>query len=137
MASTFIASLDNLFDMLAFILRHAQQIGIPEQHLSKIELASEEILVNIISYGYPSSSGQIEIHCLPCSHNPGMQIVVIDHGIPFNPLIKATNPIKHYDPLSEDNIIGGYGIFFVLEVMDEVSYQRKGNTNVVTLYKYF
>lgn len=136
MANTFIASLDNLLDMLAFVKRHAQQIGFPEQQLNKIELASEEILVNIISYGYPGSIGLIEIQCIPSSHNPGLQIVVIDQGIPFNPLIKASNA-KHYDPLSESHHLGGYGIFFVLEIMDEVSYQRKGSQNVLTLYKYF
>lgn len=136
MANTFIASLDNLLDMLAFVKKHAQQIGFPERQLNKIELASEEILVNIISYGYPGGIGQIEIHCIPISHNPGLMIIVIDQGIPFNPLVKASNA-KHYDPLSEDHDLGGYGIFFVLEIMDEVSYQRKGNKNILTLYKYF
>jgi anti-sigma regulatory factor (Ser/Thr protein kinase) len=37
----------------------------------------------------------------------------------------------------EERKIGGLGIPFMMEIMDKVEYQRKGDTNELTLIKYF
>ena len=83
----FIASLDHLHGMLTFILNHAQENGLKGEHLTHLELAAEEVLVNIISYAYPDGvQGSIDIACnlLP---NHLLEVTIQDAGVPFLSLI--------------------------------------------------
>lgn len=133
MMKTFPASLDKLYEMLQFVRLQAQDALFDESQTSKIELALEEALVNIISYGYPNRSGAIEIHC-SAMDNTGLKIVLKDRGIPYNPLTNA----KRFNPMDalEAKTIGGYGVYFILKIMDEVDYTRENNFNILTLVKY-
>ncbi len=104
MNKIFTAHLDNLYEMLLFIRDQAESMGFDEVEISKIELAVEEALVNIISYGYPLASGEIEIVCDRVAKN-GLKIVLKDNGIPFNPLSNS----KKIDPDApiEARAVGG------------------------------
>lgn len=131
----FPAHLDALYEMLSFIKNHAKSIGFQSASLSQIELASEEALVNVISYGYIENKGEIEIELIehrPRDENdaPGIQIVIKDRGIPYNPL-ESTK--ESSDSMA---ILGGYGVFFILKTMDEVKYKRENNSNILILIKY-
>lgn len=124
----FKAKLESLSDMLSFIKDKASQLGLPRELIRKVELASEESIVNVISYAYPNDiAGKIEIDC-ERSGESRFQITIRDFGIPFNPLDldvdnAASVPI-------EERKIGGLGIFMIEELMDEVSYKREGDQNV-------
>ncbi|MCB1111403.1 MAG: ATP-binding protein [Chlamydiales bacterium] len=133
MYKEFPASLDKLYEMLEFIVSEAQSTGFGDGHISKIELAAEEALVNIISHGYPSTEGTVEIHCFSLPNN-GMKIVLKDKGIPYNPLLG----VDTFDPkkVSVDRNLGGYGIYFITKLMDEVDYKREEEANILTLIKY-
>ncbi|MFN4175202.1 MAG: ATP-binding protein, partial [Parachlamydiaceae bacterium] len=85
MVKTFKAKLDNLREMLGFIKREATLNGFDDKSLNRIELAAEEVLINIIQYGYPKHDGVIEIDC-QTSGKAGIKIVITDQGVPFNPL---------------------------------------------------
>lgn len=119
--------------MLQFVREHVIAAGFDHSHISKIELAIEEALVNIISYSYVDRRGIIDINCVfPVS--AGIKIIIRDKGIPYNPLMNA----KSFDinaPL-EARSIGGYGVFIILKIMDEVDYHRENNFNILTLTKY-
>lgn len=132
MNKIFAAHLDNLYEMLLFIRSQAESIGFDEIEISKIELACEEALVNIISYGYPTMTGEIQVHCAP-HKKKGLKIVITDNGIPFNPLSNA----KKFDENTslEARSIGGYGVFFIMKIMDEVEYKRVDNNNILTMVK--
>jgi anti-sigma regulatory factor (Ser/Thr protein kinase) len=130
MGKNFQASLDHLYGMLDFIREEAEEAGFSHSIVSKIELACEEALVNIIHYGYPDYRGNIEIACVRPS-SKGIKIIIKDRGIPFNPLTIA----KKLDPKTA-NPKEGYGVFFILKIMDEVRYNREDNCNVLTLIKF-
>lgn len=133
MIKTFPASLEKLYEMLHFVKQQAEAAGFQNSNISKIELAAEEALVNIISYGYPNSRGNIDISCnMP--EKQGLRIVIKDRGIPYNPLTNA----RKFDAKAstDDRSIGGYGVFFILKIMDEVNYRRENNSNVLVLVKY-
>lgn len=134
MHKKFPAALSHLKEMVAFVQTFAQELGFSSLPLSKIELATEEVLVNIVSYGYPSGEGVIIIHCssLP---SKTLQVEVIDYGIPFNPLVQV-DVAKVKENLDQPHA-GGYGIFFILEIMDKVSYRRQGECNHLILIKHF
>lgn len=132
MVRTFPASLDKLYEMLRFVNEQVQSTGFDVDQSSKIELAIEEALVNIISYGYPSRRGIVEIECNQ-SDPQAMVIVLLDHGIPYNPLSCTT--LADPDAPIELQTIGGYGILLIKKLMDHVDYRRENNCNVLTLVK--
>ena len=63
-----------------------------------------------------------------------LEVVIIDDGNYFD-LIEASAEVK-LDAALEDRKVGGLGIHFVKQMMDEMRYERKGGKNVVTLKKY-
>ena len=63
----------------------------------------------------------------------GLEIIIADEGIPFNPL-SVPEPDVHV-PI-EERMIGGLGIFMIRKLADDVTYERDGNRNVLTLVKY-
>lgn len=132
MNNIFAAHLDNLYEMLLFIRKQAESQGFDEIEISKIELAAEEALVNIISYGYPVTHGQIDISCEKAYKN-SLKITIKDDGIPFNPLTNC----KEHDPDApiEARSVGGYGVFFIMKIMDEVEYKRENDHNILVMIK--
>lgn len=128
MMKVFPASLNKLYDMLHFITEEAKVKGLNDLQSSNIELALEEALVNIISYGYPHRIGTIEIDCSQCD-KPGIQIILKDKGIPFNPLTADTS-------FNQPGTVGGYGVLLIREMMDSVSYRHEQGCNILILTKY-
>ena len=95
----------------------------------KINLVLDDLLSNIISYAYPETdTGQIETGF--AFEDGQLQITLIDDGIPFDPLSAAQPDL---DTPLEDRALGGLGIFLVRELMDDISYKRDGDRNVLKL----
>jgi serine phosphatase RsbU (regulator of sigma subunit)/anti-sigma regulatory factor (Ser/Thr protein kinase) len=96
-----------------------------------LNLALEEILTNIISYGY-TDDREHEIR-VNLNVQPGeVRIEVEDDGQPFNPL-EAPEP-DTTQPL-EERIVGGLGIHLVRKLMDGLDYKRQGDRNLLTIKK--
>ncbi|HCJ66311.1 MAG TPA: ATP-binding protein [Elusimicrobia bacterium] len=130
---TFVAKMENLELMINFILVHARKQGFDEKMLGQIHLVAEEALVNVVNYGYPGKTGDIEIACGPAEDKQGILIEIVDSGIPFNPLEKPEPDINL--PLEERGI-GGLGIFMIKKIMDKVTYKRENDKNFLSLVKY-
>ena len=123
------ARMDSLHALMEFAAACAKGQDFSPDRISEIELAVEEILVNIINYAYPQGEGYIEI---TCSSDPRDQLTfeIADSGIPFNVL-------AYSDPDTTEEIeerrIGGLGIFFVKQLMDHVQYRRECDRNILTI----
>jgi anti-sigma regulatory factor (Ser/Thr protein kinase) len=130
--TTIPAKLENLKSMLQFIRDGAEQQGFSKKEVSKIQVAAEEALVNVISYAYPDDGGDIEIRC-NARGVEGLVIEIIDWGTPFDPLL-LPEPDTEAPP--EEREVGGLGIHIMRNIMDEVSYEREGDRNILTLTKY-
>ena len=99
---------------------------------NKIEVAIDEILTNISLHAYAPGSGNIDIDYSLDDHSRLFTVVITDEGVAFDPLEKEDPDVS----LSEkERPIGGLGIYIVKNVMDEVTYSRVGNKNVLTLKK--
>lgn len=128
----FVASMDNLRDMIAFIVKCAKGLGFDGDCLSQVELAAEEALVNVISYSYLGMDrGKVDIECSSPDRN--LKITITDHGTPFDPIAKG----QGFDPEAalSNGAEGGFGIFLMTKMMDEVSYQHSNGANILTLLK--
>lgn len=103
------------------------------QHIYQLNLVLDELITNIVSYGYDDDRPH-EIQ-LQLRAEPGLLIAVLsDDGKPFNPLEEA--PAAVLEGSIEDRPIGGLGIHFMRTLMDEVAYQREADHNRLTLIKH-
>ncbi|MNI86181.1 Serine/threonine-protein kinase BtrW [compost metagenome] len=94
-------------------------------------LACEELLTNTINYGFPH--GGRHLITLGVSTGQGrVEVSLEDEGVPFNPLEQEA-PDLSLDIVERE--IGGLGIFFVKQMMDEIYYERADSVNRVILRK--
>jgi serine/threonine-protein kinase RsbW len=106
--------------------------GVPAQVVFEINLALDEILTNVIEYGYDDGGGhQIGVR-LKLTDNV-VTVEVEDDGRPFNPLevpaADITQPV-------EDRPIGGLGVHLVRRVMSRLAYRRENGKNVLVMEKW-
>ena len=99
--------------------------------VADVQLALDEILTNIVNYGYTDDAEHEIRICLRVGDGI-LETTVEDDGVPFNPL-ESIKPDTSA-PLQERRI-GGVGLHFVKNLMDEVSYARVGDRNRVVLRK--
>jgi sigma-B regulation protein RsbU (phosphoserine phosphatase) len=106
---------------------------VPEDVMRRIEVVFDELLSNIISYGFDDDElHEVDVHVSFDSRR--LVIEIQDGGRPFNPFSQESPDTN----LSvEDRQIGGLGIHLVRQMMDEVSYERHINKNVVRLVRRF
>ncbi|MFH0838739.1 MAG: ATP-binding protein [Candidatus Omnitrophota bacterium] len=129
----FAAKLENLDAMMDFIREGGRTAGFNDKKLNHLQLAAEEVLVNIINHGYVDKEGDIQITLSPPREKTGLKVEVIDEGIAFNPL---TLPEPDLDAPLEKREIGGLGVYLLRKLMDEVDYKREENRNILTFVKY-
>ena len=125
------AKLENLNDVTAFVERQLEQMDLPMKTQIQIDLAVEEIFVNIASYAYSPEDGMAIIE-VELTEDPRVIITFIDSGRPFDPLAKEDPDIEQS---VEDRPVGGLGIFMVKKSMDKVSYEYKDGQNILTIEK--
>ena len=124
----FPAKLENLGRFMESVSECARAQGFDQKKISEIELATEEVLVNICNYSYPEKPGDVEINCK--MENGRFIIEIIDSGIPFD-ITSSVDP----DIISDiaKRKIGGLGVFLIKKLMDEVRYRREGGLNILNL----
>ncbi|HEU64644.1 MAG: Serine-protein kinase RsbW [Candidatus Anoxychlamydiales bacterium] len=125
----FDAALINLYQILIWVRERVSKY-FSQKDLEKIELATEEAVVNIIKHAYKKKKGKIEIEI---SVDETLHLIFKDKGPKFNPLSvrKKVDFTKDIKKRKE----GGLGIFFIFQCMDEVKYQRKDSFNLLIMKK--
>lgn len=126
------ASTANLPAVLDFIHAQIKEIPCKPKTLLQIDLAVEELFVNIANYAYGDGEGLARIHCKVCLAPPSITITLTDTGIPFNPL---EIPEANTKAKAEERNIGGLGIFLAKKNLDSIHYERCHDENILTLYK--
>ena len=125
------ALISKLDDVLRFVEIPLRERGASVKNITTINIAVEEIYVNIAHYAYETEGGQVNIS-LSISDDK-VTIVFTDFGVKYNPLEREDPDIT----LSvEDRPIGGLGIFMVKKTMDEVAYRYENDSNIFTMVKY-
>ena len=109
----------------------AQQFGIPPAIAATFHIIFDDLLNNVISYGFNDEQRHFIDIGLELTAN-SLIVSIADDGVPFNPLAEITPDTK----LSiEDRQIGGLGIHLVINMVDDINYQRTADKNVLTLTK--
>lgn len=123
------AKMESLMPSLTFVKTCTERAGFHTKRVGEIELCLEEILVNIINYAYPNGPGEMDISC-GLADNGALTINVSDQGVPFD-ILSVDQP--DISASVDERHIGGLGIFFVKQLMDDVHYRRENNKNILTL----
>ena len=126
------AKLEKVEEVLKFVNTELESRGVPFDVLQRIDLALEEIVVNICSYAYPEGQG-IAIVAVSFPKENVIQLDIKDRGIPYDPLKKPDPDISI--PLKQSKI-GGLGIYMTKKSMDEIAYEYEDGYNHMTLIKY-
>ncbi len=118
-----------------FIHKTLEKAGIDAdiKALTQLDVAVEEVFVNIANYAYTPNTGDAIIEA-KVSDGSVLTVSFIDSGKAFDPLAAEDPDVT----LSADERgIGGLGIFLTKKFMDKVEYQRKDDKNILTLTKKF
>lgn len=129
------ASLPLLDLYIDFVKSFLERAGASEQAIFEVVLSSEEILVNVMSYAYlENEAGEVEVSCELIDNGVSKKVKIIftDEGRFFDALDMATPDTSI--PVEERGV-GGLGIHLVKTLMDNVSYVRSNNQNILTILK--
>ena len=126
------AELGNLDEVLAFVDSCLEELECPMKAQMQIDVAVEEIFVNIASYAYEQQPGSATIRMEVGQDPKSVAITFLDRGIPYNPVEKEDPDVSL--PI-EKRRIGGLGIYMVKKSMDEMLYERRDGYNILTIIK--
>lgn len=126
------ATLEKLEEVQDFIQAQLEAAECPMKAQIQIQVAVEEIFVNIARYAYHPEVGEATVCCAVGGDPLRVTIQFLDNGKPFNPLEKedANTALS-----AEEREIGGLGILMVKKSMDAVSYSYENGFNILTIKK--
>ena len=126
------ADRNNLEEVQAFIDQKLEEVNCSMKVQTTIDIAVEEIFVNIASYAYENNEGDASIQVVMNDNPLSIEISFIDSGKEYNPLAKP-------DPNTSLSLMerqkGGLGIFMVKKSMDDMTYEYKGGKNILKIVK--
>lgn len=126
------ARLDNLEQVLQFIDSQLEQIDCPFGIQMKIDVAVEELFVNIANYAYAPGTGLAVIRFWVEENPKTIVITFTDSGMPYNPTEKE-DPDTSLS--AQDRQIGGLGIFMAKKSVDDMTYLRREGKNILSIRK--
>lgn len=110
-----------------------EEFGLPMTASFQLNLALEEAVVNVMNYAFPGETGRtFTLTAEKENADPATPVVfsMTDTGVPFDPT-QADEPDVTLD--AEERPIGGLGIFLIRQIMQSVTYQRKNDSNILTM----
>ncbi len=124
---SFPATLEAISEIKNYILDRISNLNVSKNKQTKIILAVEELIVNIINYANMKKP-EIIIDINKDSYK--LILKIVDYGEPFNPLEVEEPDISLG---IEERQIGGLGIFLVKKVVDDIYYKREDDKNCIVL----
>ena len=117
---TFPAQFKSLQGIREFVAQQARDYGFNSDEVYSIQIAVDEAFTNIIEHAYGGECVKV-IECACYAIENEFMVSMIDTGIPFDPT-EIPEP-DTYIPLEERDI-GGLGVHFMRQYMDEVRFSR-------------
>ncbi len=112
-----------------WVNRFADEISLPADRRGELQVALEEVVINVLKHGYGADADR----SLTVTLTTGEDFVsaeVIDDAPAYDPLAR---PAIDTDLPLESRAIGGLGVHMVKQLMASVTYERRAAQNVLTL----
>ncbi|MBR4183530.1 MAG: ATP-binding protein [Lachnospiraceae bacterium] len=124
---------DSMLDeVLEFLEQNLEETDCSPKVKMQICVAAEEIFVNIAHYAYNPDKGRATVRVELTGNPVTVTITFMDNGVPFDPLAKED---PGDDIISDEDKIGGLGIFMTKKMMDDVTYEYKEGKNILKMKK--
>jgi serine/threonine-protein kinase RsbW len=126
------ARLEDIRTAIQFVREAGQRAGLDDRALHHCQLAVDEACTNIIEHNYEPDQGDLRIN-IRCGQDAQVfWIEVVDSGRAFDPLQQAAP-----DPTINlaERQHGGWGVFFIRKIMDDVVYERRSGHNHLRMSK--
>ena len=128
------AKISNLHGVIGFLDAQLEAMDCPMAAQIQLDMAVEELFVNIANYAYAPGNGAATIRVRTSSSPRSVTVTLIDEGRPFDPTAK---PDPDTTLSAQDRSIGGLGIFMAKKSVDEMSYEYVNGQNRLTLHTRF
>ncbi len=129
---TMAAEVANIGPITDYVDMALERLDCPMGQVARINVAIDEVLVNIASYAYAPGKGDMTVQFAFDPAERMAELTFMDRGVPFDPLQSAdpdtTSPAR-------ERAIGGLGIFLVKKTMDGMDYRRENGTNILRVRK--
>jgi serine/threonine-protein kinase RsbW len=112
------ACFDNLDRVRTFVGQFAEACCLEPAAVYAVQLAVDEAFTNIVEHAYGGESDE-KIECICQISGDGLSISLRDCGKPFDPCIVPTPDL---DAALEDREVGGLGLYFIYQLMDDVQF---------------
>jgi sigma-B regulation protein RsbU (phosphoserine phosphatase) len=125
------ATPEEVMRAVASLQQFCRELRVPEPALFALTLALEECGSNIVNHSLQRDA--LQTFRVTFSHTGNAIIIELrDCGPEFDP---TQAPAAEGNAVADDNRIGGWGIQLIRRSIDEISYRRAGNENVLCLTK--
>jgi serine/threonine-protein kinase RsbW len=126
------AELESLAKFREYIKSICQRYPqVSAEHCYDLQLAVDEACTNIIQHGYAGMNPGSIILALEVSARQ-VNVTLTDFGHPFEP----SEPVKpDVQAGLEDQIQGGFGLYFIYQTMDQVDYETSEAGNRLKFIK--
>lgn len=104
--------------------------NISQHTLYAVDLSLEEMLTNIIKYGYNDKNTH-EILINASIENKQLILSIEDDGHEFNPLER---PDADLTGMVKDRKVGGVGIHLTRKMVKSMEYKRADNKNILKIF---
>ncbi len=126
------AAVEKLPEVQAFVGRYLDECSCSKKARMQIDIAVEEIFVNIASYAYAPETGMASVQVDVSGDPAEVTITFTDQGTPYDPLSKEDPDVTLS---AEKRQIGGLGTFMTRKFMDQMLYRYENGCNILTLKK--
>ena len=129
-----VAANDDEIDAVSeFLDELLAETPVGDEARSQLDVAVEEIFVNISHYAYGEGTGEVVVRGGVTAEPPHtVTLSFEDEGVAFNPLDRKPPDLT---PAVRRHQIGGLGIFLARRMSDEIGYERKDGKNILTIKK--
>ena len=134
-ALTIKAEVSNLSQVQQSLSEWLDSIGCAMKASLQIQMAVEEVFVNISSYAYEHDQGEMTLAFEYQPESSLVKIVFKDQGVPFDPGMRLEKEESATTLKAEDRTEGGLGILMVYKLMDQVHYSYEHGHNILILEK--
>jgi len=127
----FINDIDEIKKIEPIINEIGEEWKIMDKHLFTLNLVLEELITNIIFYGFKVKNSKDSITVGIIKNDTSLVIEIVDNAMEFNILEKKA-VISSSKSLNKQKI-GGLGIHLVKNMTSSIEYRRENGFNYLTL----
>ena len=125
------AYIENTPGLMKFLEDELLRVKAGGKYVRRIELALEELFVNICNYAYPEETGDVTVR-ISYPAPLVIEIELIDQGVQYDPCKKPDPDMK---VSLKERGAGGMGIYLAKSFMDEMEYEYRDRCNHLRMRK--